>query len=859
MQSGKNSFFGQLVMLLLMLFMTFNSHAATRAFDRIEVKTGAEENIITVRFNIPVRYVSHVMNDANSEVGIQLQILQTLDRDAVDLVQTDQLSWNPSAEIPLNKVEFRGELVGTSALLVSFASPVKDFKIRQGKDFSRMDFILKKPKAVVEVPIQETPRVALDVPETRPPQVFRDLPLVIYVINLTSEKNPIDLAKVAPIPIGDDKSLYTIKTEIKGRPWYRLRLGFFRTMNEAKAQLKDVHNFYPKAWVDRADIEERRQALILSGEEMPPSPAKEAVEKPIVLQPQTEPILPADDRLTKMMELTRRTMTAGEYAKAIRMLEAILEEPNNYYTKEARELLGLARERNNQIAHAKAEYRTYLELYPEGEDAERVRQRLQGLVTATQEPRERLRPEPQEGTKPRVEWETFGSLAQNYRRDSIDAPFVDEEDSITASEIETFLDFNTRRRGEDFDMRMKLTTSYVYDLLDEDANDDSTLTDAYFDLEHTASRANMRLGRQRLRSSGVLNRFDGLVLGYELTPDVRVRTVAGLPVERSRDMYLNEDKVFAGISGDVSGILENWDLSLYFIEQRVDELVDRRAVGGEMRYFDPVRSLFSLVDYDVFYNSLNIFTLQGNWTLANQTRLYMNLDYRNSPVLLTSNALIGVSDPFTLQFITSIDDMRQFATDDEIYDRAEDLTAETKTVAIGANWPISPTLQISGDLTVVKTNGTPLIGIARVLDDEGIEISPPSSDFVEATDGTDNEFFYTFQVVKNDLLKKGDIGIFSLRYADTTFSNTIQASASSRYPVTNFLRVNPKLTTSYRDNKVDDGNRLRISPFLQADYRIRKSITLEMEAGLNWFKEDDGTEVTEYTDYFFLAGYRWDF
>jgi hypothetical protein len=32
-----------------------------------------------------------------------------------------------------------------------------------------------------------------------------------------------------------------------------------------------------------------------------------------------------------------------------------------------------------------------------------------------------------------------------------------------------------------------------------------------------------------------------------------------------------------------------------------------------------------------------------------------------------------------------------------------------------------------------------------------------------------------------------------------------------------------------------------------------------MEAGMNWYREDNGVESVDFTDYFFLAGYRWDF
>lgn len=866
MQTSYKSSFSQFVMLIFLLGMALSSQAANRTLDRIEVKVGDEENTIIVHLNVPVRYISHVMNKAGNDVSLQLQVIQTRDVDIRDLLATDQLSWNPSAEIPMDRVEFRWRPVGNSSMQVSFASPVKDFQVRQGRNFYIVEFVLKKKKMVVELPVKQEPAPDLPVPESRQPLSYKELPLVIYAINLSSEVKPIDLTKVAPIPVDNGQTIYTTQVIVKGRPWHRLRLGFFRTMEDAKAQLKTLKNFYPDAWIDRVDVEEQRQALELpEGAQVPPPLPK--VTRPGDIAPQPKPLSPADSRLAKMMELTRRTMTAGEYAKAIRMLEAILEEPDNPFDKETRELLGLARERNGQIAHAKAEYRSYLELYPEGEDAERVKQRLLGLVTATQTPREPLRKEKQEEF--RVEWETYGSLSQNYRRDTIDSPFVDEDESVSRSEIVTFVDLNTRRRGEAIDMRMKLTSSYIYDLLDEELGDgdESTLSDAYLDLEYRKTRTNMRLGRQRLRSSGILNRFDGLVLGYELTPDVRVRAVGGLPVESTKDVFLHEDKVFAGINGDISNIFENWDLSMYFIEQRVDELIDRRAVGGELRYFDPNRSLFSLVDYDIHYSSLNTFLFQGNWTLEDQTRLYMNLDYRNSPVLMTSNALIGQYNPDlyyadifpVYQPITSIEELLEYKTEDEIYRRAKDLTAQTKSIAFGVNWPIYTTLQISGDLTIVNTDGTPRVGIPLVPGIPPAPDIPQSPDYLEATDGSGNEFFYTFQVVKNDLLKQGDIGIFSIRYSDASASNTVLLTASSRYPVTNFWRINPKFSVSYRNNEEREGNRLMISPFIQMDYRLRKSFTLEMETGLNRFKEDDGNEVTKSTDYFFLAGYRWDF
>ncbi len=893
------------LLLVLLAVASWQAVAASRVLDRIETREENGDNVIAVHFNIPVRYVSHVMNDANSEIGIQLQIVPTPEVDLADLMSRDQLTWKPTESIPLSKVVYQGTGVGTSSLLVSFATPVKAFRIRQSRDFYIMEFVLKKPAALPQV--EQVPMIDIDVPETRPPLQVKSLPLVIYVINLTSETQPLDLSRIAPVPVDDDEALYTTRSLVDGREWHRLRLGFFRTQNEAEAKLKEVKNFYPKAWIDRADLSERRQALFESGllpeakiadmgdnaknvvtgvvtsvgaaaaaaagaaeeaaadavdataggagelagskvdMEAEPEPQPEAEEKPP---------LPADERLTKMIGMIRHAMTAGEYDKAIRMLESFLEEPENYYTKEAMELLGLARERNGQRAHAKAEYEAFLEKYPEGEDAERVQQRLLGLITAPKTPKEPLRDQEQEQA---VEWETYGSLSQNYRRDSVDNP-GDENDVVSRSEIETFVDINSRRRSQTLDVRMKLTGSYVADLLDDGDGNDDTLSDAYVDVEHLASRTNFRMGRQRLRSSGIFNRFDGLVLGYELTPDITIRGYAGLPVESSRDVFLNEHKSFMGVSGDIANLFENWDLSLFFINQDVDDLIDRQAIGGEFRYFDQEKSLFGLLDYDIHYGALDILSLQGNWTLADKTRLYMNLDYRQSPLLQTSNALRNYYDPdlFALadqiiKPVESIEDLLDFETEDDIYTRAEELSGETTMLQIGASRPLSDSLSISGDVTITNTKGTRQQG--TIDDISGIT----SHDYVAEVDDTGNEYYYNFQLIKNDLLKPGDIGIFSMRYYDTSTSNTLRLGVSSRYPVTNVWRINPRIDVSYRKRTDNDDTRLMVSPYLRMDYRLRRNFTLEFDGGLDWYKVEDEVGTSKFTDYFFIAGYRWDF
>ena len=78
------------------------------------------------------------------------------------------------------------------------------------------------------------------------------------------------------------------------------------------------------------------------------------------------------------MKEGRRAMTAGEFDRAVPIFTKVLSHSDGPAAKQAQELLGLARERKGQLAHAKAEYETYLERYPDGEGANRVRQAARG-------------------------------------------------------------------------------------------------------------------------------------------------------------------------------------------------------------------------------------------------------------------------------------------------------------------------------------------------------------------------------------------------------------------------------------------------------------------------------------------------
>ena len=78
------------------------------------------------------------------------------------------------------------------------------------------------------------------------------------------------------------------------------------------------------------------------------------------------------------MDEARAALEKKNFNGAIALLTKVLRYPENKYSAEAQELLGLARQRNGQPDAARAAYEDYLRRYPRGEGAERVQQRLAG-------------------------------------------------------------------------------------------------------------------------------------------------------------------------------------------------------------------------------------------------------------------------------------------------------------------------------------------------------------------------------------------------------------------------------------------------------------------------------------------------
>jgi tetratricopeptide (TPR) repeat protein len=539
----------------------------------------------------------------------------------------------------------------------------------------------------------------------------------------------------------------------------------------------------------------------------------------------------ANELFAKLMEEARQAMAKEDYVTAIRLYTKVLGSDQSTFAKQALEYLGVAREKRKQLAHAKKLYERYLKRYPKGEDAERVRQRLLAMITASDAPRGKLRAR---SSKERTAFDVgyYGGFSQSYNRAKSITDVAG--DRTTQSELRSDLNLTTRLRSQNFDLSARFTGGHTADFLTDGPGDIKRISSLYFDAKDKVRGASLRLGRQSRTTGGVLGRFDGLYGNYHLTEKVKLNLVAGYPVDSSKDVFITSERYFYGLSFDIGTINTAWDFNLFVINQINDGITDRRAVGGEIRYFDPVKSFFTLVDYDYFYGSLNMFIFNGRWSLSEKTMLNVNYDYRNSPILTTRNALTG-------QSITRLEQLLKIFPEETINDLAEDRTAKSETLFMGVTHRYSKHFQAGVDVRLSKLSDT------------------ISSGGVLAAVGTDLEKEYSFQLTGSSLLKEGDLVLLTTTYSDLTSSNVTTISLNTRYPVTRKLRINPKFKVRYRDNHIDNSNQVIYTPSLQLTYRVRRNFQLEAEVSADFEERKLAGETEHNRDYFFLLGYRYDF
>ncbi len=624
-----------------------------------------------------------------------------------------------------------------------------------------------------------------------------------YVVILKTSSKPLSTKAAKKYPILAKRSVTVEKVRKNGKTVYWLKVGLFETFREARTVLRKLAKPYPDARAIRIKVSA--------------GSVKRSDLKATKL---------TDRQRREWLEGGRKALINNDLASAEAYFSRLIEvAKGTRESRQARELLGLVYERLGKTRLARDVYNTFLRWYPKGEDSERVRQRLNTMLEARSADR---KPLPKSSPRER-KFRYYGSVSQFVTRD---VAFVDGTNSGSSFLLISDVDLTGQYSDQRFDVRSQLDLNHrrVFEGTTTSSQDRLRVNALYIDIQDRKLRGSVTLGRQRHSSGGVLGRFDGLLVGYQENNDWHVNAVIGKPADLNDST--DSDRFLYGISADGGTFAERWDVNGYAIRQTADGIVDRAAVGGELRYVYGQQSHLALIDYDLSYRTVNDALFDAHWFGHDGTNLSASIAYRAAPLLVTENALIGQAE-------ASISQLLQRFSEDEIRQLARDRTARLRSLSLGASRLFKERWQVSADFNMSNVSDMPASG--------GIAAIPSS--------GT--QYLYGLQTTVSNFFIRNDISTLSLRYNDLPASRTLSVDVNSRFPIDDRLRAEPRFGVDYRssDNSFDT---FTLRPTIRADYSWKRDVSFDAELGLIWSNEF-GNGGGSSTDISFEIGYRVDF
>lgn len=572
-----------------------------------------------------------------------------------------------------------------------------------------------------------------------------------------------------------------------------------------------------------------------------------------------------------LQKLGATALDTEDYEKAIEIYNALLNLPPNKQSQQAQEMVGVARERSGEIAKAKAEYEHYLRSYPNAEGASRVRQRLAAL-------QEMKAPSAQEraATRPRKidEMQLYGSVYEYYYGGFSQTTITDKVANTTTklqshdqSLLQSAFDMTGRYRKDEYDTKAVVRGTHSYDLLAEEEirRNISRLRAMY--VEHSKKDTYfIRVGRQPGNTGGILDfRFDGAWFRYTVVPQLlNINVLGGQPRQFSlQTAYVPDDprnfradlkRYFYGINFDIGPIGQAWSGNVYFLNQMVNGIVDRRAIGTEARYSSNGINVFSLIDYDVSYNVLNVAMANGTWVTSNTTYTLL-VDHRRTPYLQTTNALFGTPNA-SLDLINSTNESL-------LRDQAKTVTATSNLFLAGVLHSVSTNWQLGGDVRLNRISGTSASNCLIILPGTNTLFINPNAQTdslcsLQALPGTGNIWTFTGQAIGTNVPFDNNTVVVNASYID---NNAYKGQSVSLNTLTRFgsqLQSNIFINF-YHQTDSQAVELFRVTPTLRVDYRFANGWTIEGSGGIEKTTTSSQTQRDSTLREFFFFGLRWDF
>ncbi len=615
-----------------------------------------------------------------------------------------------------------------------------------------------------------------------------------------------------------------------------LAVGYFKTQDEADVVRTRILSRFPDAKV--LALNPPAAPVVASPSQPiapPPSPASslpparaEAAEPPVHTDSaQHHP--EAQDLLAQ----ARKAMSEQRYRDAVDILNRALLLPPNPATQESQELIGFAWEGLRDFGRARIEYKLYQRLYPNTDGAQRIAERLEtlgsGEVTAA------VASADARGTSG---FSYSGGISQYYyggssKSDSLVniSAGIDQNtlSQTNQSALVTSLDLTGRYRGETSETRLVLRGNSSSNFV-ATSKAQSSLNAAYVDYRNLNNRLGLRVGRQSAIAGSMFGLFDGVSVSMPVAGDFKLSGSVGVPANM---LVSAPSQQLLGVMLEADNLFERWGGSLSLVDQRTEEISDRRALGMEVRYFGEGMSVFSQLDYDLNFEKINAFTLQGSMQGPMDTSITLLVDDRKAPSLQLSDALISSG-------ATSLKTLLQLRSLAEVQDLALGTAAQARQAMLSVSRALSPKWQSSADIRYSEIGELPAVGN------------------FQAMPATGAQYTFSMQLTGSNLYSSRDINGFNLSFLNSASAQGTQLSYNN---LTGFLDNKAAVEFSlslYTQTDKASTRVNRISPGVRLSYKLSERASIMGETIYEQSTTEGLTSHDNSSAYFFYVGYRYD-
>ncbi len=576
--------------------------------------------------------------------------------------------------------------------------------------------------------------------------------------------------------------------------------------------------------------------------------------------------LPPSDKLDNLIDAALGAMENRDYNRAIFFLMQLLQFPAHKHSQLAKELVGVARERRGDLDRAALEYHEYLRLYPNGEDAERVKQRLAAVelnqrspsapVTAIiGEPSAELKPPPRH-------IDTYGYFSQRYYQTLTDHPVTNILDN--SATITSFLNVTSSYNDNLYDGRAFLNVSDVRTVQGTGVNRPTVQT-LYLDLTDKDNKRNYLLGRQAYNTAGIYGRYDGGSVSIEAAPKTQLNLTLGKPLDYAYPHYPS-NRYFYRTLVNIGLPTDAWSVDGYYLDQKADSMIDRRAVGADLRWSGSDSALFSSLDYDIYFHKLNVFTLYGDWRRNDPTHYSINYSLKQYPSLASSNALKDEDPSLDNNNFSSFSTFigLPWVTNKIIREKALGVSSFTRSLTLSAIHTVDANNSINADISVYSTDvkhSVPLVGPPPELNPDPslppvtCENSPDYCTVAQPKFGP--EYSYSLSWMANNYFTDRDSHSWGVRANNGGDFVTQALWLRSRLPYGEKWFVSPRVQLERAHDVLSDGRALRPSLGLKIDYLWKKEMSLDADINYEYSKSNKSNE--DYSRAIINVGYNVNF